>query len=101
MSQSIDTYHNALGAHEARITPHEYYLALGADAAKRQSAYRELFDQPPPLDQLEELRVHTQQQRALGSDRFRAQIEALAKRSVTVRTRVRSRSVGSSDDYGK
>ena len=29
---------NALGAHEARITPHECYLAPGVDAATRQRA---------------------------------------------------------------
>jgi len=92
---------NALGAHEARITPHTCYLALGADATKRQLAYRDLFFQPQPLDHLEELRVHTQQQRALGSDRFRDQIEVLANRSVIVRPRGRPRSVGSRRDSDK
>jgi len=29
---------NALGAHEARITPHEFYLAPGVDSATRQRA---------------------------------------------------------------
>ncbi len=92
---------NALGAHEARITPHECYLALGADAATRQLAYRDLFDQPPRQDHLDELRAHTQQQRALGGDRFRAQIEILAIRAVTVRPRGRPRSSGSADDSDK
>lgn len=31
------------------------------------------------------LRAHTQQQRAWGSDRFRAQVEALTQRAATLR----------------
>jgi len=50
---------NALGAHEARITPHACYLVLGAGAAARQLAFRELFGQPPPQDHSAELRAHT------------------------------------------
>jgi putative transposase len=38
---------------------------------------------------LNDLRQHTQQQRAWGSERFQQQIEALTQRSVSVRPRGR------------
>ncbi|WP_296926434.1 hypothetical protein [Thiohalocapsa sp.] len=34
---------NVLGEPDALLTPHPLYLALGADAAARLGAYRELF----------------------------------------------------------
>ncbi|KZC23082.1 hypothetical protein RHOFW104T7_15360 [Rhodanobacter thiooxydans] len=40
-----------------------------------------------PTD-LAAIRVHTQQQRAWGSDRFRAQMEALAGRAAGIRPKI-------------
>lgn len=83
--------HNALGNPDGLITPHPLYLALGADAGSRQSAYRSLFDRALREDELSDIRVHVQQQKALGSHRFQAEIEALLARKVVVRPRGRPR----------
>lgn len=85
---------NGLGAHEACITPHPCYLALGASLLERQTTYRALFDHSVPHEYTEALRTHTQQQRALGSERFRAQVEALTQRAAGVRPRGRPHSLG-------
>lgn len=38
---------NALGHHDALVTPHSCYYALGRSAASRQAAYRALFQDEP------------------------------------------------------
>ena len=81
-------HYNANGADEARITPHPYYLELGAHPTARREAYRSLFDEALSLEDTEALRAHTHQQRAWGSDRFQAQIEALTHRAAALRPRV-------------
>lgn len=83
---------NAHGARDPRITPHASYLALGRDPATRQVTYRGLFGTAPPCAEADSLRLHTQQQKPWGSDKFRQQIEALAERSLEVRSRGRPRS---------
>ncbi len=88
---------NAAGAHEPRITPHAAYLALGPTAADRASAYRQLFAETVSDAELTDLRAHTQQQKAWGSDRFREQIEALTGRAATLKPRGWPRSVGPAD----
>jgi putative transposase len=84
--------HNAHGVPDPRITPHPAYLALARDPAARQAAYRRLFETIPPPEVAEGLRLHTQQQKPWGTERFRQQIETLANRSVEVRPRGRPRS---------
>jgi putative transposase len=91
-------HHNALGLLTQLITPHEQYTTLGATPDARQAAYRALI-----YDQLEEkhladLRQHTQQQRAWGSERFQQQIEALTQRSVSVRLRGRPAKASKTQD---
>ena len=78
---------DAHGADEARIAPHPCYLALGNSPLKRQTAYLALFEHLVSHEGTEAVRTHTQQQRALGSERFRAQVEALTQRTATVRPR--------------
>jgi putative transposase len=58
------------------LTPHSAYLALGADPASRASAYRALFAEVLPDDLVEAIRIHLQQQRVWGTDRFRSWVEA-------------------------
>lgn len=48
---------------------------------ERQATYRALFDHSVPHEGTEALRAHTQKQRALGSERFRALVEALTQRA--------------------
>ncbi len=83
--------HNALGQLTPIITPHEQYTLLGATPAARQAAYRALAHEQIEENHLDDLRLHTQQQRAWGSDRFRQQIEALTQRAAGVRPRGRPR----------
>ncbi len=52
--------HNALGAAEALLTPHETYSALGATAAERQAAYRALFAEGLDAALIDTLRDATQ-----------------------------------------
>lgn len=82
---------NANGVDEARITPHPCYLALGVHPTDRREAYCSLFNEALSSEDTDALRAHTQQQRAWGSDRFRAQVEALTQRAATLRPRGRPR----------
>lgn len=83
--------HNAIGRNHPLIAPHPEYLRLGSTPAARQTAYRALFREHLDEQQLTDLRLHTQQQRAWGSDRFRQHIEALTQRAAGVRPRGRPR----------
>jgi putative transposase len=67
---------NALGAHDPLIRAHASYLALGEDAATRHATYRALVTDPMPDQDLHAIRLNLQRQHALGSEGFRAKIEA-------------------------
>jgi putative transposase len=67
------------------LTPHPEYLALGSDPETRASAYRALFAQALPEDQVREIRCYLQQQKVLGTDRFRAWVEARTGRFAGLR----------------
>jgi putative transposase len=64
------------GRADPLLTLHAEYLALGADPAARAAAYRALFADALPDELLTDIRRHLQQQKVLGSDRFRAWVEA-------------------------
>lgn len=67
------------------LTPHPEYLALGPDAGARAAAYRSLFAEALPDDLIHEIRRYLQQQKALGTDRFRAWVEARTGRFAGLR----------------
>jgi putative transposase len=67
------------------LTPHPEYLRLGNDPASRSSAYRALFAEVLPHELVEEIRIHLQQQKVPGTDRFRSWVEARTGRFATVR----------------
>jgi putative transposase len=67
------------------LTPHSEYLALGKAPAARASAYRELFEEALPEELVCEIRSYLAQQRALGTDRFRAWVEARTGRFAGLR----------------
>jgi putative transposase len=72
---------HALGQRDARLVPHPLYLALGADAAQRQTAYRALFRAHLSDAALTDIRLALNQSQPLGDGRFLAQIErALGER---------------------
>jgi putative transposase len=84
--------HNALGVDQALIKPHVAYLALGDTKASRCERYRTLVAERSPPEEVEEIRLHTQQQRVYGSTKLQRQIEALTNRAASIRPRGRPRS---------
>lgn len=81
----------ALGQHDPMLSSHEAYLGLGPDARLRGEAYRALFAAALPETTLAEIRIYLQQQRALGTDRFRHRVEAKLQRYAGVRSAHRPR----------
>ena len=80
------SYHaNAHGADDPVVTPHREYLRLGSETASRQQAYQTLFDDVLAPERVADIRAYLQQQRALGSQRFQQQIEAMLGRCAQVR----------------
>ncbi|MDZ7785035.1 MAG: transposase [Halioglobus sp.] len=71
---------NGLGQSMKLWSPHRQYLALGASNAERQKQYRALFDSCIDEDVLTDIRQSVNQGLALGSERFRRQIETLGGR---------------------
>jgi putative transposase len=67
------------------LIAHPEYLALGADPATRTAASRALFEDALPDALVAEIRSYLQQQKVLGSDRFRAWVEARTGRFAAAR----------------
>lgn len=81
---------SSYGAHvgereDPLLIAHPEYLALGADPATRAMAYRALFEDVLPDELVTEIRSYLQQQKVLGSDRFRAWVEARTGRFAAAR----------------
>lgn len=76
---------NALGQVDPLLEPHAAYATLGRDVTSRACAYRQLFAEALSDETLAEIRQYVQQQRALGTDRFRAHVEAKLRRFSGVR----------------
>ncbi|WP_196768880.1 hypothetical protein [Xanthomonas arboricola] len=79
------------------MTPHPCWLPLGNDPTERSNAYRALFDEALPEELLAGIRLHLQQQRALGHDAFRAMVEAKTHRFAGVRPAHRPRKPNTAD----
>lgn len=82
---------NGLGQPNTLITSQATYLALDKEDAGRHAAYRELVQQALSEETLAEIRVYLQQQRALGTDRFREQVQSKLQRFAGVRPAHRPR----------
>jgi len=76
---------NALGIETELQTPHSEYLLLGKTKEERVDNYRTLFKAQVSTELLKEIRGSMSKGLALGSDRFKAQIEALTDKRVTPR----------------
>lgn len=64
------------------ISPHQAYLALGQDEEGRQKHYRELFKSELSSKVVDQVRSATNSNYALGSERFRKEIEeAIGRRA--------------------
>lgn len=75
--------HGETGHNSSWLTPHEQYSRLGDNAVERQSAYRQLFRAAIAVHDLGAIRESTHKGWALGSDRFREQIEVLTHRQAS------------------
>lgn len=73
---------NAQGESNDLVTPHEIYLALGACRQLRKQAYRSLFKSEMSDELIDCIRVSTNGNYALGSTKFKEQIEAMLGRRV-------------------
>lgn len=74
---------NALGVKAVLWTPHDVYLELGANEVSRTEAYRNLFSNNLDEHLLKEIRDTCNQGLALGSDKFKQEVERLAGRRVS------------------
>jgi putative transposase len=70
---------------DSLLTPHPAYTALGETDSERGVAYRAIIRQAITDDELLAIRIHLQQQRALGRDAFKAMVEAKTQRFAGVR----------------
>ncbi|MFT4246760.1 MAG: transposase [Pseudomonas sp.] len=71
------------------ITPHPAYLAMGVDVAQRGRVYREWLAEGEAREDLEAIRAHIQQERALGHPRFQSMVEKTLNRPAAIRPRGR------------
>jgi putative transposase len=67
------------------VTPHPTFLALGSDPATRGMAYRAWVQESLASEDVEAIRAHLQQERALGDQRFQTMVEIALGRPVRVR----------------
>ncbi len=73
---------NALGLRSELATPHALYLQLGAGKECRLHAYRKLFKENVEERLLQDIRESTNRNLALGTERFKEEIEAALARRV-------------------
>jgi putative transposase len=73
------------------LSPHPVHIALGASAAERGEAYRAILREAVSDDDLREIRLYLQQQRAWGRDDFKAMVEAKTRRFAGIRPAHRPR----------
>jgi putative transposase len=71
---------NALGGVSKLWEPHPQYLSLGGSESERQRRYRSLFETYIETDLLADVRQSINQGLALGSEKFRKEIEELGGR---------------------
>jgi len=72
---------HTMGETNELLTPHAEYLALGSTTSERHRAYQALIDQQIEDEQLDEIRESTNKGWPLGTERFKADIEATLARA--------------------
>ena len=80
---------NGLGSVSDLCTPHQMFLCLGEDIESRCHAYRMFLSQDVDGDLLKEIRINTHKGMAVGSDRFKEEIEAITGRRLKSKKRGR------------
>ena len=76
---------NAHGPVDPLPTAHARYLAPTSHPEDRASAYRALLSEALPQTQVQQIRVHLQQQKVFGVDRFRSWVAARTGKFVVIR----------------
>ena len=71
---------NALGGKSKLLTPHSLYLGMGRTEDERLTNYRDLFKVHLEDKIVEGIRKATNGNFALGSDRFKQEVEQMLKR---------------------
>lgn len=79
--------HYVAGEPDGLVTPHPAYLALADTPERRRRAYRALFDEPLDTAIVAELRRGTNHGWAVGGDRFKREIESVARRRAAPKPR--------------
>jgi putative transposase len=85
---------------DPRVTPHPSYTALGHDIVTRTSAYGDWLRSGVTNHEIAAIRIHLQQERALGCPHFQTMVARTLNRPVTVRPRGRPRAHESEDSNG-
>src|SRR3546814_21088444 len=67
------------------LCEHPVWQGLAGSQPERREAWRHILDEAVPPEQLAEIRLYLQQQRALGHDAFKAPVEATTRRSASSR----------------
>lgn len=78
-------------APDSLVSFHPVYLALGHGEIARRAAYRNWIAEAIDEEEMQAIRSHLQQERALGHPRFQAMVERTLNRHVVVRGRGRPR----------
>jgi putative transposase len=63
--------HNVMGVIDPLVSEHPLYQSLGSESAIRQSAYRSVFDLPSNEEEINRIRLLTNQEWVLGSEQFK------------------------------
>ena len=71
---------NSLGKKNTLLTPHSLYLGMGRTENERFAAYRAMFKAHLEDKVIEDIRTATNGNFALGSDRFKQEVEQMLKR---------------------
>jgi putative transposase len=77
--------------HDRLVTPHPVFHGLGANDATRRHAYRAWLYEPLIPEELQAIRDHLKQERALGDTRFQTMVEKTLNRPAAVRPPGRQR----------
>ena len=83
---------NGLGKISELCTPHQEYLCLGKSPSERRHNYRAFLSHHVDGELLKEIRENTQKGMAVGSDRFKEEIETMTGRRL--KSKKRGRRVG-------
>lgn len=88
--------HHALGVADELITEHAQYRNLGADAGERHQAYRELSRDPLEPPMFKAIEAALDEEKVLGDDQFRQQIELAQKHRLSLADAIRQFKQGES-----